>query len=513
VTPERLPTHPGPESPLARLRALLLDPRAHGALLVACAVVILFARAGAGPLPNYDDAYYAEKAKQMLRTGDWLTPRFAGIERLDNPPLFLWLMGASFAVMGVTSYAAVFWSALSGVACVALTHRLAVRLGREPFEAWAAGLVLLGTGYFLKYANHAMFDVFLTALFLAAMLAYRRAWEGSARAWLALGVLAGLGVLTKSALGLFPLIVAVLHALWSGRAGHALRNGAWLAPLAAITVIAPWYGYQLATHRDAFLSEHIAWLLLERGAGSAASAPGSQPLGYLNELAKSYWPWLPLAAFGLWSTVREAFARGAQQEPAGKWSARTTAQLLITWLVVVLGIMSLAREKKLWYVMSVFPALALLSARDLARLARGPQLRDRLVLGGFALAAVAGAILAFTPWGSVPPRRPDLMNMALAARAMVPASQPIAFLGGNYWTIAHQFVFHSDRTLERGDGQAVSVMRTLDAGGWALVAHDRLGELTAVSRARYVPVVASGKWALVHAAPAPDVTLDAEHPE
>ena len=133
-------------SPLAQVRALLLDPRAQGALLVACAALILFARAGAGPLPNYDDAYYAEKAKQMLRTGDWLTPRFAGAERLDNPPLFLWLMAASFAVMGVNSFAAVFWSALAGVVCVALIHRLALRLGREPFEAWAAGVVLLGTG-------------------------------------------------------------------------------------------------------------------------------------------------------------------------------------------------------------------------------------------------------------------------------------------------------------------------------------------------------------------------------
>ena len=79
--PERLPR--------VSLRALLLDPRLHGALLVACAALVILARAGAGPLANYDDAYYAEKAKQMLRTGDWLTPRFAGIERLDNPPLFL----------------------------------------------------------------------------------------------------------------------------------------------------------------------------------------------------------------------------------------------------------------------------------------------------------------------------------------------------------------------------------------------------------------------------------------
>jgi len=114
-------------SPLDTLRALLLDPRAHLGLLAACAALILFARAGAGPLPNYDDAYYGEKAKQMLRTGDWLTPRFAGIERLDNPPLFLWLMAGAFAVMGVSSFAAVFWSALSGVACVAFVHVLARR--------------------------------------------------------------------------------------------------------------------------------------------------------------------------------------------------------------------------------------------------------------------------------------------------------------------------------------------------------------------------------------------------
>src|SRR5262249_52089858 len=107
------------DAPLARLRALLLDPRAHAVLLTACAALVILARAGAGPLANYDAAYYAEKAKQMLRAGDWLTPRFAGIEGLDNPPLFLWLMAGSFAVLGVNEFAAVLWSALAGVACVA----------------------------------------------------------------------------------------------------------------------------------------------------------------------------------------------------------------------------------------------------------------------------------------------------------------------------------------------------------------------------------------------------------
>ncbi len=468
-------------------------------MLTACAALVLFARAGANPLPNYDDAYYAEKAKQMLRTGDWLTPRFAEAIRLDNPPLFLWLMAATFGLAGVTAYAAVFWSALSGVACVALTHRLATRLGCPPFEAWAAGFVLLGTGYFLKYANHAMFDVFLTALFLCALLAYRRAWEGSATAWAALGVFTGLGVLTKSVLGVFPLGVVMVHALWSRRAMRSVREGAWLAPLLAVAVIAPWYGYQLVRHRSQFLEEHIAWLLVQRGTGSGAEAPPLRPFGYLRELAMTYWPWLPLAAVGLWMSAREAFAR--RGEAADAWDARASARLLVAWPLVVIGVMSLAREKKLWYVMSVFPALAMFSAHALAAWWPKALARARVTLGGFAVATLAGLVLAFTPWGSAPVRRPDLQRMAVAARSLVPPGERIAFLGGNYWSVAHQFVFYSDRTLVRGSDDPATVRAALDRGGWALLSTGAYVLVSAADSTRYPPVDAAGEWVLVRLRP------------
>lgn len=482
-------------SPFSIIGRFLLDPRAQGAVLTACAALVLFARAGSLPLPNYDDAYYAEKAKQMLRTGDWLTPRFAESIRLDNPPLFLWLMAATFAVAGVTAYAAVFWSALSGVACVALTHRLTRRFGREPFEAWAAGFVLLGTGYFLKYADHAMFDVFLTALFLCALLAYRRAWEGSAAAWAALGVFTGLGVLTKSVLGGFPLVVVMVHLLWSRRAWRSLREGAWLAPLLTLAVIAPWYGYQLVRHRALFMEEHIAWLLVQRGTGSGAEAPPLRPFGYFRELAMTYWPWLPLAAVGLWMSVREAFTR--RDAASGAWDDRASARLLVTWPLVVIGVLSLAREKKLWYVMSVFPALAMLSARALAAWWGRDRVRARVTLGGFAIAALAGLVLALTPWGSAPVRRPDLQRVAIAARSLVPPGERIAFLGGNYWSVAHQFVFYSDRTLVRGADDPVAVRAALDRGGWALLSTEAYALVAAADSTRYPRVDAAGQWVLV----------------
>ena len=510
------------ETPRARLRALLLDPRAQGWLLLACAAVIIFARAGAGTLANFDDAYYAEKAKQMLRTGDWLTPRFGGVERLDNPPLFLWLIAASFAVMGVSSFAAVLWSALAGVACVAFTHRLALRLGRDSFEAWAAGFVMLGTGYFLKYANHAMFDVFLAMLFLGTLLAYRRAWEGSVLAWAAVGALTGLGVLTKSVLGVFPLALVLLHALWCGRAWRALRDGAWLAPIVAALVVTPWYAYQLTTHHDAFMREHIDWILVERGLGTGRELRSpSSPFDYVRELAITYWPWLPLALAGFWLTLRAAFSRGARASVSpGAFTSRDAARLLLLWPVLVIGVLSLAHEKKLWYAMSAFPALALLSAHALATWLRGAQTRARVTVGGFGLAAAAGAVLALTPFGMPAPRRPDLQVVAGAARALVPAPARIVFAGDNYFAIAHQFIFYSDRNLVQGPGAPAQVKTALDAGDWALVPRDRYalviggasGGQSAADSLRYPAVVTSGEWRLVHAAPASPVTLDPANP-
>jgi len=501
-----------PDAPLARLRALVLDPRAHAALLTACAAVVILARAGHGPLANYDDAYYAEKAKQMLRTGDWLTPRFAGLERLDNPPLFLWLMAAAFAALGVNEFAAVMWSALSGVACVALTFRLARRLGFEAFEAWAAGLVLLATGYVLKYSNHAMLDVFMTALFLMALLAYRRAWEGERRAWVVLGVLTGLGVLTKSALGLFPLMLVALHAAWCRRMRRSWATGAWLAPLAAIAVLLPWYGYQLATHREAFVREHISWLLFQRGLGTGVESRSPwSPFGYVRELLITYWPWLPCAAFGLWLAARESFAPLTVYTSAAamprEWKPRDSARLLLLWPVVVLAVLSAAHEQKLWYAMSVFPALALLSARALGVWVTGERARSRAVIGGFSLAAAAGAVLALTPIGTPPPRRPDIQALAEVARSTVDDGDVIEFAGGNYYSIAHQFVFYSDRLLLEGRGDPDEVRVALDRGRWALVESARYTRVTGGDRARYPMMASAGNWALVHVAPAPSLRV------
>src|SRR5262249_49562321 len=148
----------------------------------------------------------------------------------------------------------------------------------------------------------------------------------------------------------------------------------------------------------------------------------ASPFGYVRELALTYWPWLPCAAFGLWLAARESFApvtvyTSASATPR-EWKPRDSSRLLLLWPVVVLGVLGAAREHKLWYAMAVFPALALLSARALGRWLAPERARSNAVLGGFALAAAAGAFLALTPLGLPPPRRPDVQALAEAARTL-----------------------------------------------------------------------------------------------
>ena len=124
----------------------------------------------------------------------------------------------------------------------------------------------------------------------------------------------------------------------------------------------------------------------------------------------------------------------------------------------------------------------------------------------------AGAVLALTPFGSPPPRLPDLQTVAHAAHALVPEQGRIVLMGGDYYAVAHQFIFYSDRRLVPGPDDVAQIRAALDAGDWALATRARFARLVAADSLRYPAVLSSGRWVLVHAAPAPRVTLEPTNP-
>jgi len=462
-------------------------------LLGVVAAVILFSRLGDRPLGNFDDCYYAQKAKEMLAGGDWLTPHFAGVVRLDNPPLFVWLVAIGFRIFGVSSYGAAFFSAAAGLGSVLLLVRLARRLRFDEFTAFGAGAVLITTQYFVKYAGHAMMDVTLTLFFLIALDGYLSGVEGRARGWVQLGVATGLGLMMKSVLGLFPLIVAAIHRLTVRGPKAAIEPGPWNAAAAALAVGAPWFAYEFAVHHDVLLNEHFRWLLWSRGfvepAGSGHA--GNDPWGYFIRLGNGYWPWLPFALAGAWLELRRAFDRSRDPEE------RSTARLLLLWLVIVFGTMSLGHVKRLWYVMSIFPCLALLSAIAAARFLPSENARRRTVTATLGVLVTIAGLFAMTPLGVGRPRNPELNAMARIIRANVPAGQPVVNLDTPYWDVINTFIFYSDHDLGQPLADPTRVREQVRGGAWALVSASRAAEVVGTEPSGCRVVARSGPWALI----------------
>src|SRR2546428_364345 len=89
-------------------------------LLLAVAGFACFYRLGAVPLlddPN--EAEYAEVAREMVETGDWISPQLNYALFLNKPPLAYWLIALSDLAVGTNEFAARLPSAVTGVVIVA----------------------------------------------------------------------------------------------------------------------------------------------------------------------------------------------------------------------------------------------------------------------------------------------------------------------------------------------------------------------------------------------------------
>lgn len=77
-------------------------------------LVLYGAFSGLIPLLDPDEPVYGETAKEMIATGDWISPQIYGEFWYDKPPLFYWLEAVSFSIFGVSTWAARLPSVLLG---------------------------------------------------------------------------------------------------------------------------------------------------------------------------------------------------------------------------------------------------------------------------------------------------------------------------------------------------------------------------------------------------------------
>lgn len=346
----------------------ILGPRARGILTLALGLAAL-RLVGMAWLPYMDtsEPRYAEIARLMVQTGDWITPWFEpGIPFWGKPPLSFWLQAASMKLFGLSEMAGRLPAWLAVLATLYPIHAVA--------RAWAgrraaACAVLLYTTCALPYmtAGAVLTDPFLalgTTLVMAGLVLPQRHWRILAVAGLAIGLLAKGPLAVVLVAG--PLAVHRLcygSRQWAGVPLARALSGAVLA----VALAAPWYIVaELKTpgFLDYFIvGEHVRRFLDPGWGGDMygtahRSAFGGIWVGWLQAAM----PWGPIALAALAAGLRRESGRRRLRMLV----ARPMTGYLLAWALFTPAFFT-ASSNILWtYVLPALPAFAILAARQLA---------------------------------------------------------------------------------------------------------------------------------------------------
>jgi 4-amino-4-deoxy-L-arabinose transferase-like glycosyltransferase len=322
------------------------------------------------------DAVQAQIARNMLASGDWVTPRLDGVIYLEKPPLIYWLMAISYRIFGVHDWAARIPIALSSIGLCWLTAATGIwAFGRR--AGFYAGLCMATCIGLWLFTRVLIPDVMLTATIALAMWTLLRALdedEPHPRAWAyTLAASLGVGLLLKSLIGVvFPVAAGLIY-LAITRQLLVARTWKRLHPFvgAAIMLLiaAPWH--VLATLRNLpyfdftlrsvpgeyhgflwffFINEQLLRFLNLR-----------YPRDY-NTVPRLYFWLLHLAWLFPWSVYFPAVAKLSfkPDDRAGK-----TRLLALCWIGFILIFFTFSTTQE-YYSMPCYPAMALLLGSAIA---------------------------------------------------------------------------------------------------------------------------------------------------
>lgn len=398
--------------------AALLTNRRYLVLCILCALVYL-PNLGGYLLFDVDEPRYAETARVMAESGEWVLPYFNGEYRFEKPVLTYWLIGGAYKLFGVGEFGARLPSALAATLTVLLTCLAAGRL-IGPGVGLAAGAILAVSLQFMALGRMALTDMHLT-LFITATLVFfivgiEHENRRKQRLWLlASWCAAALAVLTKGPVGVvLPGAIAGAYILLSVNSVRKLKSVPWLSGFLLFCIIAlPWYIAVTLRSDFEFFRTFIIKHNIQRFAGEVAE--GGQHVEpfwyYIPVVLLGVLPWAFFLVQAVYSPLRPALGRLVQRQ-----KIRDPLLFPLLWALGVIVFFSAARAKLPTYVTPAYPALAVLVAAWLAELRlranhSGKLLKNLWIpssatlltvagMGGFLLLGSSG--MAPFPVGSLP---------------------------------------------------------------------------------------------------------------
>jgi 4-amino-4-deoxy-L-arabinose transferase-like glycosyltransferase len=383
-----------------------------------------FTTLGTRRLLNPDEGRYAEIPREMLVTGDWITPRLNGIKYFEKPPLQYWMTASAYQVFGHNEFAARFWVGLTGFAGILLAGFAGWRLFSRSAGLMAAGITA-GSVLYLVIGHINTLDMgvsfFLQVTICSFLLAQRApAASTSERNWMLLAwAAAALAFLSKGLIALIlPSLTLLAYTVITREFSAWRRLHIFKGLLVFLALVLPWL-IAVSRANPEFLHFFFLHEQFERFLSDVHDRDGP------------WWYFLPLFVIGglPWTFVAAGQFNHSWRLD-GQQAGLQTRRFLLLWVVVVIGFFSVSHSKLPPYIVPVIPMFAMLVGDVFTRLAAS-ALRTHLLVMGITL-ALLGITVGLLPDNIAGAKsvdvvinlRPDTATgLLLAAAAMLVASQ------------------------------------------------------------------------------------------
>ena len=368
------------------------QPAPTGPFLLFCLAlltIIWFATIGHNALVRPDEGRYAEIPREMLTTGNWITPRLDGLKYFEKPALQYWATALAYQAFGEHEWTARLWSALTGFAGILATFMTGSLLWNRR-AGFLSACVLAGSFLYFAIGHINILDMgvtFFMSLSLMALVLGQSSDSARHRfGWMMLCWAAmGLSMLSKGLIGIvLPGAVLVIYTLI--RREWRIWNRLYLLPGLALflLIVLPWFILVSRANPEFlwffFIHEH--WLR------------------FLTPIAGREHPWytfifvvligiLPWTGNMLFALKQNLLFR----QP--KRSGFSPATMLMVWSVFIFVFFSVSHSKLVPYILPIFPALALLTGEQMSRM-DGRQLARQW----WPAAILAAIMLAASPFAT-----------------------------------------------------------------------------------------------------------------
>lgn len=361
-------------------------------------IVAFLWRLGSIGLVDETEPMFAEAARQMLETGDWITPYYNDATRFDKPPLVYWLMAIAYKIVGVNAWGARLPSALAAIALMALLFVVVKKYGfptaaaaENPeapnnqrklwLAAWIGSSLIALNLHTIVWARMGVSDMLLNACMGSGLLCFFWGYGSGGKAinrWLPNGwyisayVLLALAVLTKGPVGIaLPGLVIIAFLVYLGRFWSVFLEAKPITGAIIFSLVAvPWFVLVILRNGQTYLDTFFGYHNFQRFTGVVN---GHDAPWYF------YFP-VVLVGFIPWSIYLPAAIARLKLYDINEWRQQPRhAHLGIfasIWFFTIFIFFTVAGTKLPSYTIPLLPAAAILIALLWSQMITEPQTKS-----------------------------------------------------------------------------------------------------------------------------------------